>query len=80
MRANRSKVVIEFSTKLLQFLERSDLYKPEEVHKLLPEDYLFKEKATLLVRMKNYREAFDVTVLNINDFDYCEHLASFAVD
>jgi hypothetical protein len=44
----------------------------------LPSDYLFREQATLLIKMKKYKKAFDVAATNLS-FEACEQLAELAL-
>ena len=61
------------------FLDKSDVYTAKLIFELLPEDFLFKENAILLVRMKKYRKAFDIAARTLNEMEFCERLAELAV-
>jgi hypothetical protein len=45
---------------------------------LLPPDYLYQQMATLLVRLKRFKQAFEVAAGNL-DLQTSEHLAEFSV-
>lgn len=45
---------------------------------MLPADYLFQEQATLLVKMKKFKKAFDVASTQLG-FEACEQLVELAL-
>lgn len=53
---------VEMRKKLMSFLESSDLYEATLVLELMPANYLLKERALLLAKLKRYKEAMAICV------------------
>eukprot|EP00351_Strombidinopsis_sp_SopsisLIS2011_P000712 CAMPEP_0116871800 /NCGR_PEP_ID=MMETSP0463-20121206/2297_1 /TAXON_ID=181622 /ORGANISM="Strombidinopsis sp, Strain SopsisLIS2011" /LENGTH=96 /DNA_ID=CAMNT_0004510877 /DNA_START=1391 /DNA_END=1681 /DNA_ORIENTATION=+ len=74
-KADKDPKIFEFRKKLLLFLETSDMFEPNELLKLIPADYLFKEKALVLVKAGRFEEAYHICIENLNDIEFAHKLA-----
>ena len=60
--------------RLMLFLERSNLYKPEVLLDMFQNEFMLKEIAMLLARAGKYVEAFEVCVLRLNNVEEARRL------
>jgi len=77
-KADKSSRLHDQRKKLRHFLEHSDLYTAQGILELIPNDYLHHERAILLARSGQYKEAFDICVGTIDDIIHANKVAKLA--
>lgn len=56
-------------------METSDLFEPSELLKLIPQDYLHKEKALVLVKAGKFEEAYEICIEKLHDIEFAHKIA-----
>jgi len=67
--------IMDLKKKLSSFLERSDIFAPEPMIEILPQGYLYEQKAFLLAKAKKYKDAFGICIDQLSDVELAMKVA-----